>query len=485
MYILLKNFIEKPRINLFHGFLIVCVAYFSQITLQSFNDDDIIQAQTISRDALTFLAQGRWGYYIVYSFILEENPAGPFAMLVGLSLIFFSMIIISDVIQINKEFDRILFCVMGSVSLFYSGFFSFDSTRIAYPLAILFVAIGLKLSIGRLWFLSIVFFVISFSIFQATIQIIAVVSLAMLIRAKLNFIIIDQRKIFVLILLTILSALLYAFTMRASFWVTGIPLSARVGVDLFASIRNTQLIYEYFIGYSMPNGHQMPYFTKFMSFVLYFLGALFIISVFLRKLNYNLYITIILYTLFIICAPFSLVFVVSNSADFNPRALIAFGVLHAIIAVTALEGYRIIKIYSLQLLTFLFVIFYIISSSIQINKSAFDDYLTSRNDILATNRIIYRIEGVILGHPDFRVGGPIPIVVTSSFIYSSAPRGPGSTFRFAPWSREWIFRHIDPRFQPILGERRDRIISAIETASAWPAVDSVFIHDGVVVVRIN
>lgn len=64
-----------------------------------------------------------------------------------------------------------------------------------------------------------------------------------------------------------------------------------------------------------------------------------------------------------------------------------------------------------------------------------------------------------------------------------APRGPGATYRSSPWSREWIFRHLDPRFQPILGAPREPFAKMAESRPNWPKPGSVFIVDSTVVVQ--
>jgi hypothetical protein len=68
---------------------------------------------------------------------------------------------------------------------------------------------------------------------------------------------------------------------------------------------------------------------------------------------------------------------------------------------------------------------------------------------------------------------------------STAPRGVPNTARAADWSREWIFRHIDPRFAPVIGFDKTKLTTPDKGFAHWPHKDSVFIQDGVVVVVIN
>ena len=67
--------VQEPQIDLRFSllvlFILIFIAYLSQAVFQAFNADDVIQAQYPS-DALTFLAQGRWGYYFVYAKIATK-----------------------------------------------------------------------------------------------------------------------------------------------------------------------------------------------------------------------------------------------------------------------------------------------------------------------------------------------------------------------------------------------------------------------------
>ncbi len=68
---------------------------------------------------------------------------------------------------------------------------------------------------------------------------------------------------------------------------------------------------------------------------------------------------------------------------------------------------------------------------------------------------------------------------------ASGPRGDAGTARFAPWSREWIFRIVDSRFIPANEAERLAAVNAAANRESWPSNESVFFIDDVAVVIIN
>src|SRR5215472_6593400 len=63
-------------------FTSVMLVYFYQGVIPAFNADDIMQMQWPD-DTLTFIAQGRWGYYWIFGFLMHSNPAPLFSTIVG------------------------------------------------------------------------------------------------------------------------------------------------------------------------------------------------------------------------------------------------------------------------------------------------------------------------------------------------------------------------------------------------------------------
>jgi hypothetical protein len=126
----------------------------------------------------------------------------------------------------------------------------------------------------------------------------------------------------------------------------------------------------------------------------------------------------------------------------------------------------------------------VLASSARINELVFDQYLASQSDLLATNRIIARIDDLLADTP----GAPtddIPLAVIYDRLTMSGPRGSVWTSRQWPWSREFIFRLIDHRFHWVPPARYQREWEAARTRPEWPARGSVFLDDGVVVVVVT
>ncbi|MBY0278639.1 hypothetical protein K2Z84_25175, partial [Candidatus Binatia bacterium] len=123
----------------------------------------------------------------------------------------------------------------------------------------------------------------------------------------------------------------------------------------------------------------------------------------------------------------------------------------------------------------------VLGNAVAIDRRALDDYLASQSDILATNRIIGRIESLLADLPDVP-RGEIPIAVVYDRPTVAGPRGDVGTARSAPWSREWIFHLVDRRFTWVVGEPYQRCWQAAQSHGEWPARDAVFLHDGIVVV---
>ena len=126
----------------------------------------------------------------------------------------------------------------------------------------------------------------------------------------------------------------------------------------------------------------------------------------------------------------------------------------------------------------------ILASAARINELVFEQYLASQSDLLATNRIIARIDDLLADTQ----GAPtddIPLAVIYDRPTMSGPRGTILTSRQAPWSREFIFRLVDHRFHWVSPARYQREWEAARAHPEWPARGSVFLDDGVVVVVVT
>jgi hypothetical protein len=207
----------------------------------------------------------------------------------------------------------------------------------------------------------------------------------------------------------------------------------------------------------------------------------------------ELAIPVLILTIVLLFSPFFLAFA-APADDFYPRSLYAFASVHAFFAVLPLDLALALSPIALRGIlglaaSFLVSVTLIIVNSLELNKLAIDENLAWLDDSMATNRIIYRIES-ILPQTALSPAGPIPLVVNYEKPMPSGARGWGNWARAQPWSREWIFRLLDHRMQPIFGldgknAVRDRVLRNISKHGIWPAPDSVYVEDGVVVVNIN
>lgn len=459
------------------------ISYSSMIVLQAFNADDVIQGQPISGDANTFLAQGRWGYYLIYKVFQEANPLGPVSLIIGAILLTATSFIAANTLDFKRNSSFNLFILLSTVSLYYSSVLSFDSTRIAYPVSSLLAILGVTLAWRGRYALAVVCFTISPAIYPASTQlsltfVFSVILFSLIRNSSIRYIFPNLTK-FIICLAA--GLLLYIISTKASVFVTGIALSGRSSINPIAALLEYQRIVNLFLGHSIPNGYQMPYFNTGMKVFLWALIGLFLFTIAVTA-EKNRYFLIMVAILGMIVSPFALAFATPLD-EFSPRALVAFSLVHAVIAAISIEFLPLKRYYVLANSAVVLAVGFVAITAIQINGSAFDDYLSSRNDILATNRIITRIDEVV-STSSIPMMGPIPIVVRYEEPMNMSPRGPAGTARTAPWSKEWIFRQIDPRFAPVSKEVGATILQNAPN-TRWPDPRSVYIEDNVVVVIVN
>ena len=475
--------------QLFFCLFISFLAYSTMAIMPAFNADDIIQSQPIAEDYITFLASGRWGYYFVYKVIFNANPAGPFAFFTGIALLVYSSFLAATVIGLKNRATIIVFILISTISLYYSSFLSFDSTRVAYPLANVLAIGGLLLFLNRRWFLGVLAFCVAPSLFQASVQVAGAVLVASAIFSALTDSYQVARKTLILGIVGILTgAILYYLISKIIPIYTGVPFSGRSEISLTSAVWSHGRLLKLFLGHSIPSGDQMPYFNLPMKIGIWTFMGCFVSGIFTfankRTLPKLIFVGVLTFGLLVV--PFALAFV--STAEIGPRGLIAYATIHAVFIAIPLEmaiNYKTLRVTNTFIkFGFTIAMAFLFITSVQISSSAFDEHLVYRNDFLATNRIIYRIDEIV-SNSNISMAGPIPILVRYDKPVSTAPRGVPSTARDAPWSREWIFRHIDPRFAPVGGVKRELLIKTAVDRPPWPHPDSVYVQEGVVMVIIN
>lgn len=459
------------------------LAYSSFIWLPAFNADDIIQSQPVSGDYNTFLAQGRWGYFFIYKVIQGANPLGPAAMILGALLLLASSLIASYEMPIRNNLARSYFVLVSSISLYWAQCFSFDSTRISYPVSILLSILAYALIRRARYIVGIICLITAAAIFQASVQVfltfVSATALLALCRKT------PVGKVFKSIVKYVaclsIALALYLLSIKISSLFTGIPLASRSEVNPLAAITASGRIMKLFSGHSLPKGSSLPYFTSILEALNWILMIGFIATI-IKSANKATAIAFIAFFALLIISPFALAFATPLD-EFSPRALIGFSLVTAsytgITLDIAIDDKSIKRTRVISTISALYLFF----TAVQVNALGFDEYLASRNDLLATNRIISRIETVI-ADSNHTFEGQIPIVVRYRNPSSLAPRGVVGTSRGAPWSKEWIFRQLDPRFIPASPELSNAILKNAPELK-WPDRNSVYVINNVVVVLID
>lgn len=467
--------------------LIAYLCYSSAIILPAFNGDDIIQTQSASGDYQTFAAQGRWGYFLIYGYLLDANPTGPFAFLLGIALLCGAGSMAARTIGATTALSYSSFILISTVSIYFAACFSFDSTRLVYPLSVALAALAVHWMLSRRWLVGTLVFAFAPALFPASVQ----VGLTILLASSFATLLLEKRTALAFRRMVIGSAgmvgglaIYLVLTKLSPLW-TGIPLDPRSSIDVLGALAEYGRFWKILSGHALPNGVDLLHFNLAMRLSIWALIVMLVASVASIASSgggwaATLFAALLAVGLFI--APFCLAFASPND-EFGPRALIAYGFTHATIAALGIEILNERR-GSWALAPAAVAGCLVLGTSVSLSQTAFDDYLTSRNDFLATNRILTRVEEVA-GDAGLSTQGPIPLVVHYEQPFSTAPTGTPSTARAAPWSREWIFRHIDPRIAPVMGSRREDILRAAGERPQWPRSGSVFVIEGTVVVNIN
>lgn len=464
---------------------LILIAYSALIVLPAFNADDIIQGQLASNDPLTFLASGRWGYYLIYSKLTFGQPAPIFSTILGCSLICASAILATHILEIEDKLATTLFTLCGSVSLYYTEFLSFDSTQIAYPLSMLFATLGVNAKKPSHLIPCAFAITLSLSLFQASIQLSIVITILFAItqiQTNQKWLNSFSKKFFSIFA----GALIYIATTHFSETISGIPLSTRTEINIASAITNHTEILRLFTNNSWPKGKDLYYYAPIIQWVLvisFITWAILILkSDQIQRQNKAKIFLLVAALLF---APFSLALVSTESI--NTRALLAYPFIHAffISIVIKLSQSTTDRTRAwLNTAALCGAAILVLISAIKISNQAQDSYISSRNDILATNRIIYSIDqhlSKINASPE----SEIPLHVFYQQPISMAPNGPASTNRAAPWSKEWIFRSVDPRFKPVLTIDTELLKTEIENRQPWPHESSIFFLEKTLIIYIN
>lgn len=468
---------------------IVVLTYFYQGVIPAFNADDIIQMQWPA-DTLTFLTQGRWGYYAVFGFAMHSNPAPLFSTLVGVSLIFATGLIAARILEFRLAITTAIFVLIGAVSVYYGDLFGYHSTRIAYPLGNLLAIAGLFALLRGRVAVGIVLLALAPGFYQAASELAAVVLVGWGLRQLLRPGGMSGWRTFLKATAGLLiSLLLYVVGTRAAYWALGLPMNDRMSMDALALVHRFDEIRQLLTVHSLPFlapawARYQPVSVMACVTVLGFAFLVYSVAAAYRRNGPGGAAAAIALNLALLIAPWFLILASGGlSAPFVPRSLYSLSTVHALWAATLLDG-AAPRLRGAFFATLAVSGVLIVASAAHINELTFERYLASQSDLLATNRIIGRIDDLLADTP----GAPaddIPLAVVYDRATFSGPRGAIPTSRKNAWSREFIFRLIDRRFHWVAPERYERERAAAQSHPEWPARGSVFLDDGVVVVVVT
>ena len=480
----IKN-LEFSGVVVSYAFLFLIFTYSYQAILPAFNADDVIQIQEVSNDSYTFLGSGRWGYFFIFNWVQQASPSGIFATFLGSIALFFSAIYASRIIGIKSGIATLLFVLASTVSIYFGFLFAFDSTRLAYPIAVFLAIYGFYCFYNKNHIIAIGLIALSLAFYQSALQVVATVFLiSVLYGALLNTTRGTWKNLLLGCIVLLASMAVYLFFTKLLYYFLNFQLSDRMGINVFAFIENYKILAKNLFYYIVPFSNKASWYMGYRVNVPVVIIFLTFISILLLNIRASQRKLLVLFSFVLsLFSPYALAFV-STEVSFPPRSLIAIASLHAAWLALSLELLLRNRISSCALVIIGAVL--IATHSMQINKKAFDDYLVSQEDLFATNRIISRIEQV--AYPQM-VADPLkklPIAVIYSQPLPAGARGDVGTARAAPWSKDWIFRLIDNRFVVASAEAQDQAKIAAKNHASWPAPDAVFLlDDGTVVVVIN
>ncbi|MEE9922387.1 MAG: glucosyltransferase domain-containing protein [Brucella anthropi] len=479
--------------------LIVCLlAYGSNAWYPTFNADDIIQTQSMSGDSATFMGQGRWGYYLVFHFLQGENPSGPFALFLGLTLIFSSGLVAADALGLAKQATALLFSLVSSVSIYYGHLFIFDSVWLSYPIGITLASLSASMIIKqRRYVLSVLLLSASPAFYQPAIQIFV----ALLICKGLLIIPRDGlattiRQLAIAALVVLISLIAYILSTKAASSISGIPLWDRSKVDVVGALANYRRIIDLLLYQSLPfnsgvHEYYFPWTFRLIVSVAFIACLVTFLNVCLK--SHTKITAILLGLALLVCLSISpfLLALASPLDQFGPRSLIAFSTVHAFYICSCLHWLKTNQTtFSNEtrekFSTFMYSlgISLVTVSALQSSKFSYDNTLAWQQDRLTVNRMIMRIDDVIkdttlASQPALR------IAVRFDQPVNSGPRGEILSARYSPWSQEWVFRLLDSRFVRAGDTERAPVIQRSLDRPKWPAQGSVYMDEGIIVVVVN
>ena len=492
----LKKKIDNPLTITFLMSLLIFIVYLYQGLAPAFNADDVIQVQ-YPEAASDFLSQGRWGYFLIFGKLFHANPVPGFSTFLGTLMLVMTGIYACRVLEFNRQVPVVVLVVVSSVSVYYGEVFSYDSTRVAYPLANLLAIYGFYLAVTGKHVKGIILMSIAPSLYPVAAELAATLFMAFLtVRLTKTEKAVSIREGFFLGMLILASMMLYVVVTRLISNFFGFQLGARAGMDMMAALHRSKEILSLITNHSFPIlssfGPKLSAYPRIYPLVvelcilsLFLIFIIFSIYMLARAGRMNRVFPFLMLQIGLVMMPFVLIFA-SKDAEFPSRAFYPFALVHGFYAAFVLEKLIDIESTETSLTTvrrytfrgvLILVGFLLFFHSTSINMRAFDEYLASKSEILMANRIFMRIENTIAGNPGFIDADQLKIAVVNNKETFMGPRGYWGAALHIPWSKERIFHFLDRRIS-VAGEAEQ--MQAQEAAMShgeWPASDSVFINE--------
>jgi Glucosyl transferase GtrII len=493
--------IDNPLIVSILLLLLTFIVYLYQGIAPAFNADDVIQIQ-YPEDTYTFLAQGRWGYFLLFGKLFQSNPVPVLATFLGAGMLVMTGIYACRMLEFSRYASVSVLVAVSAISVYYGYLFSFDSTRIAYPIANLLAVYGLYATANGKPLKGIFLMSLAPAFYPVASELAATVFMAFLTvkltNTKSRF---PIRQGFLLGISILTSLILYAAITHLIAKLSGHPLSTRTQMDFLAALHRSREILCLFTQHSFPIltsiGPDLPgypaVFPTVVALIIFALFAAFIIlaiRILLLDGKINRVYFLVLLQIGLVVMPFGLIFC-NKDSPFPPRALYPFAMVHGFYAAFVLERLldekslrNTIQTYTVRFVLILAGIFLFFNAA-NINMRAFNEYLGSRSELLMANRVLMRIENTIADNPRFTKSDHLPLAVIDNKATLVGPRGNVGAVMPVPWAKERLFHFLDRRITVAGEEKQELAQKAAETHGEWPASNSVFILDDFIVVVVH
>ena len=485
--------VQEPQIDLRFSllvlFILIFIAYLSQAVFQAFNADDVIQAQYPS-DALTFLAQGRWGYYFVYAKLQNALPAPVVSTFVGACLLLATAFLGAILLDFKRQYQLFFFAVIASISLYYGKVFSFDSTRIAYPLGNLIAVWGLYAVIrgDRLLAMSgLLSLSMAPAFYPASTELAATLFMALfLVSLATDFTYVSVQRLTLGAGALIASLIFYLLITKGIYLLAGWHMGSRTDMDFLAIFSRYPEVACLFTEHALPflsndrcaTGQQSHFERISLAIVVLSFNGIYLVR-YWRRSQFAYMTLFLLGQILLLLAPFILIFA-SKSSVFPDRSLYSIPYIYAFYLVMLLNELLQYKRRAFNVAALLVMALgagWVMKAMIDISNKSFGDYLDSQRNLHAVNRVISDIESVLAAEGR-GADSYVPMVVINE-----KPRLGGAMH--IPWSRERIYRLLDPRFDAAVDAERARVLESLGDRPVWPAEGSVYVNQDTLVVILS